>query len=145
VMSRTDDIINVAGHRLSTGAIEQIIAGHPAIAECAVVGAPDALKGQLPIALVVTKVGQRVDDQALAAELVRRVRDQLGPVAAFKTVAIAGKLPKTRSGKTLRNVIRDLAAGETPRVPPTIEDPDAVEQVRDALVSVGYPQHDPQR
>jgi len=143
VMSRTDDIINVAGHRLSTGAIEQIIASHPAIAECAVVGAPDPLKGQLPIALVVTKVGQRVDDQALAAELVRWVRDQLGPVAAFRTVAIAGKLPKTRSGKTLRNVIRDLAAGETPRVPPTIEDPDAVELARDALLSVGYPQRDP--
>jgi len=140
VMSRIDDIINVAGHRISTGAIEQIIAAHPAVAECAVFGAPDALKGQLPVAVVVSKVGSRTADHELARKLIEIVRSELGPVAAFKAVAISAKLPKTRSGKTLRNVIRDLAAGVPPRVPPTIEDPDAVDQVRDALLSIGYPQ-----
>jgi propionyl-CoA synthetase len=143
VMSRIDDIINVAGHRLSTGAIEQIIAAHPAVAECAVFGAPDALKGQLPVAVVVSKAGPRPADADLARELIQAVRDELGPVAAFKAVAITGKLPKTRSGKILRNVIRNLAAGEPPRVPPTIEDPDAIDHVRDALRSIGYPQRDP--
>ncbi|WP_374575578.1 AMP-binding protein [Phenylobacterium sp.] len=138
VMSRIDDIINVAGHRLSTGGIEQIIAAHPAIAECAVVGAPDALKGQAPVALVVPKAGQQLAGAELSKELVQMVRDELGPVAAFKVVAVTEKLPKTRSGKILRNVIRSITAGEEPKIPPTIEDMQAVDLARDALQAIGW-------
>ncbi|MGW2092720.1 acetate--CoA ligase [Promicromonospora sukumoe] len=121
VMGRTDDVINVAGHRLSTGAIEGVLAGHPAVAECAVIGAADALKGQVPRGLVVLKSG--VDPEGVAAELVAAVRDQIGPVAAFKDVEIVAGLPKTRSGKILRRTMRQLADGEHPVVPSTIEDP----------------------
>ncbi|MEU4384875.1 propionyl-CoA synthetase [Promicromonospora sp. NPDC023805] len=121
VMGRTDDVINVAGHRLSTGAIEGVLAAHPAVAECAVIGAADALKGQVPRGLVVLKAG--ADPEGVAAELVAAVRDQIGPVAAFKDVEIVAGLPKTRSGKILRRTMRQLADGEHPAVPSTIEDP----------------------
>jgi propionyl-CoA synthetase len=121
VMGRTDDVINVAGHRLSTGAIEGVLAAHPAVAECAVIGAADPLKGQVPRGLVVLKAG--ADPSGVAAELVAAVRDEIGPVAAFKDVEIVAGLPKTRSGKILRRTMRQLADGEHPAVPSTIEDP----------------------
>jgi propionyl-CoA synthetase len=121
VMGRTDDVINVAGHRLSTGAIEGVLAAHPAVAECAVIGAADSLKGQVPRGFVVLKAG--ANPEGVAEELVAAVRDQIGPVAAFKDVAIVGGLPKTRSGKILRRTMRQLADGEEPAVPSTIEDP----------------------
>jgi propionyl-CoA synthetase len=121
VMGRTDDVINVAGHRLSTGAIEGVLAAHPAVAECAVIGAADSLKGQVPRGFVVLKAG--ADPEGVAAELVAAVRDQIGPVAAFKDVAIVDGLPKTRSGKILRRTMRQVADGEEPAVPSTIEDP----------------------
>jgi propionyl-CoA synthetase len=121
VMGRTDDVINVAGHRLSTGAIEGVLAAHPAVAECAVIGAADPLKGQVPRGLVVLKAG--ADPEGVAAELVAAVRDQIGPFAAFKDVELVAGLPKTRSGKILRRTMRQLADGEHPAVPSTIEDP----------------------
>ena len=134
VMSRVDDIINVAGHRLSTGAIEQIVAGHPAVAECAVIGAADALKGMVPVGLVVVKAGTSQPAEVLAAEIVARVRDELGPVAAFKSVHVVAMLPKTRSGKILRATIRAIADGADHAVPPTIEDAAALDHVRHAFV-----------
>jgi propionyl-CoA synthetase len=137
VMSRIDDIINVAGHRLSTGAMEQIVAAHPAVAECAVVGIPDSLKGSVPLALVVLKAGEQAPEGQIAADLVQRVRQELGPVASFKLAAVVEKLPKTRSGKILRGAIRAIAEGTLESVPPTIEDPAALDHVRHALARVG--------
>lgn len=128
IMGRTDDIINVAGHRLSTGQMEQIVASHPAIAECAVIGVDDALKGMIPMAFAVAKVGQW-DNAALEREIVKMVRDELGPVAALKEVHVVGALPKTRSGKILRAALRKVAAGETIAMPPTIESPAALEAI----------------
>jgi propionyl-CoA synthetase len=136
-MSRIDDIINVAGHRLSTGAMEQIVAAHPAVAECAVVGIPDSLKGSVPLALVVLKAGEQAPEGQIAADLVQRVRQELGPVASFKLAAVVEKLPKTRSGKILRGAIRAIAEGTLESVPPTIEDPAALDHVRHALARVG--------
>ncbi|MCD0451567.1 propionyl-CoA synthetase [Actinocorallia sp. API 0066] len=123
VMGRIDDVINVAGHRLSTGAIEAALATHPAVAECAVIGVPDALKGQLPYGLVVLKSGVEVDKEELRAELVAAVRRDVGAVAAFRDVAVVPALPKTRSGKILRRTMRGIAADRPEPVPPTIEDP----------------------
>jgi propionyl-CoA synthetase len=120
VMGRTDDVINVAGHRLSTGAIEGVLAAHPSVAECAVIGVADPLKGQVPRGLVVLKAG--ADPSGVAAELVAAVREEIGPVAAFKDVQLVAGLPKTRSGKILRRTMRQLADGEHPQVPSTIED-----------------------
>jgi len=122
VMGRTDDVINVAGHRLSTGAIEAVLATHPAVAECAVIGAADPLKGQLPQGFVVLKSGIDVDEAELIRELVASVRNEIGPVAAFRDVAVVAALPKTRSGKILRKTMRQIADGEHPDVPSTIED-----------------------
>ena len=132
-MGRTDDIINVAGHRLSTGQMEEVLASHPAVAECAVVGAKDELKGQTPIGLVVLKAGVDRPDADIAAELVALVRERIGPVAAFKDARIVARLPKTRSGKILRATIRRIADGEPVPIPPTIEDPAVLEEVREAL------------
>lgn len=137
VMSRIDDIINVAGHRLSTGGIEQIIAAHPDVAECAVVGTADELKGMVPIALIVLKKGVDRLDEVVCREVVERVRHELGPVAAFKLATITRQLPKTRSGKVLRGTIRRMADGENLPLPPTIEDPQAIEHVRSALSRIG--------
>ena len=123
VMGRTDDIINVAGHRLSTGAMEEVLAAHPDVAECAVVGAADALKGQSPLGLVVLKAGVDRPEREIAAELVAMVRERIGPVAAFKDARVVARLPKTRSGKILRAAIRRLADGEDAAPPPTIDDP----------------------
>mgnify|MGYP003644020805 CR=1 FL=1 len=128
IMGRTDDIINVAGHRLSTGQMEQIVASHPAVAECAVVGVDDALKGMVPMAFAVAKSGQW-DQAALPGEIIRSVRDELGPVAALKQVYIVDALPKTRSGKILRAALRKVATGDRIEMPPTIESPAALEAI----------------
>lgn len=136
VMGRIDDIINVAGHRLSTGGIEQIIAAHPDVAECAVVGAMDALKGMVPVGLIVLKANVSRAHDVICQEVMVRVRTELGPVAAFKSVAVTTQLPKTRSGKILRATIRSMADGQTPNVPATIEEPGALEAVRHALLGL---------
>ncbi len=133
VMGRTDDVINVAGHRLSTGAMEAVLATHPAVAECAVIGVPDELKGQHPYGLVVLKAGSQVDPGQLRAELVAMVRETIGPVAAFKDVDVVPALPKTRSGKILRRSLRAIAEGRDEAVPSTIEDPAVLDALRDLL------------
>jgi propionyl-CoA synthetase len=130
VMGRTDDIINVAGHRLSTGSMEEVLASHPDVAECAVIGARDELKGQTPIGLVVLKAGVNRPEGEVAGELVALVRDRIGPVASFKDARVVPRLPKTRSGKILRATIRKIADGEDAAVPPTIEDPAALDELR---------------
>jgi propionyl-CoA synthetase len=133
VMSRTDDIINVAGHRLSTGAIEEVLAAHTDVAECAVVGVKDSLKGQAPVGLVVLKAGVARAEADIAKELVAMVRDRIGPVAAFKEARVVARLPKTRSGKILRGTIRKIADGESYMVPPTIDDPAILEEIAGVL------------
>ena len=133
VMGRTDDIINVAGHRLSTGAMEEVLAAHPDVAECAVVGAADALKGQVPLGLVVLKAGAGRDEAEVARELVALVRERIGPVAAFKDARVVARLPKTRSGKILRASIRRLADGEAAAPPPTIDDPAILDEIKAVL------------
>jgi propionyl-CoA synthetase len=133
VMSRTDDIINVAGHRLSTGSMEEVLASHKDVAECAVIGAKDELKGQIPLGLVVLKAGVTRPEAEIAAELVALVRERIGPVAAFKDARVVARLPKTRSGKILRASIRKIADGETAPVPPTIEDPAALDELRSVM------------
>jgi propionyl-CoA synthetase len=138
VMSRTDDVINVAGHRLSTGAIEEVLASHEDVAECAVIGAADQMKGQLPLGLLVLKAGVEKDEAEIVAEVVQMVRDQVGPVAVFKKAAVIGRLPKTRSGKVLRATMRKIADGEEYKVPATIEDPDVLGEIGTALKSLGY-------
>jgi propionyl-CoA synthetase len=135
VMSRTDDIINVAGHRLSTGAMEEVLAGHPDVAECAVIGVADQMKGQVPCGFVVLKAGRAREPEDLQAECVKRVRETIGPVAAFRTVHIVKRLPKTRSGKILRATMRKIAEGETPKAPPTIDDPAILEEIREVLTA----------
>ena len=138
VMSRTDDIINVAGHRLSTGAIEEVLAAHQDVAECAVVGVADDLKGQLPVGLMVLKAGVDRSADDIITEVIRMVRQRIGPVAAFKKAVVVDRLPKTRSGKILRGTMRKIADSEEFRSPATIEDPDVLDEVRDAMQSIGY-------
>jgi propionyl-CoA synthetase len=138
VMARTDDIINVAGHRLSTGAIEEVLAAHPDVAECAVIGAADELKGQLPVGFLVLKAGVERPHDEIVAEVVRLVRERIGPVVSFKTAAVVARLPKTRSGKILRGTMRRIADAEEYGVPATIEDPAALDEIRDALSAIGY-------
>ncbi len=133
VMSRTDDIINVAGHRLSTGAMEEVLAGHPDVAECAVIGIADTVKGQVPLGLVVLKSGVAKPDAAICKELVGLVRERIGPVAAFKDAMVVARLPKTRSGKILRATLRKIADGESYTVPPTIDDASILGEVEAAL------------
>ena len=137
VMSRTDDIINVAGHRLSTGAMEEVLASHPDVAECAVVGVRDALKGQVPLGLVVLKTGVTTEEAALEAALVAMVRDRIGPVASFRRVRVVPRLPKTRSGKVLRAIIRRIADGQDYVVPPTIDDPATLEEIKAVVAPAG--------
>ncbi len=139
IMGRIDDVINIAGHRLSTGAMEEIIATHPAVAECAVFGTNDTLKGQLPVGLVVLKAGAQVDAHELAAELVKMVRSQIGPIACYRETAIVPRLPKTRSGKILRGTMRAIANGKEYRMPSTIDDPSCLEEIAGTLKSMGYP------
>tara|TARA_R110001583_G_scaffold79494_1_gene214698 strand:- start:14451 stop:16352 length:1902 start_codon:yes stop_codon:yes gene_type:complete len=138
VMSRTDDIINVAGHRLSTGAMEEVLSGHPDVAECAVIGVHDDLKGQLPLGFVVLKSGVLRPHEAIIKELVAMVRDQIGPVAAFKQATVIDRLPKTRSGKILRKTMRSIADGETYNAPATIDDPGVLPEIAVALKDIGY-------
>ena len=135
VMGRTDDVINVAGHRLSTGAMEAVVASHPMVAECAVIGVHDELKGQIPRAFVVLKSGVEVDPGVLQSEIVASVRDQIGPVAALKEVVIVPGLPKTRSGKILRRTMRGIADGRPEAVPSTIEDVRVLDAITPLLTS----------
>lgn len=140
VMGRIDDIINVAGHRLSTTAFEQIIATHPAVSECAVVGVQDPIKAEVPLALLVPNASWNGSDiSAIRQDVIALVRNRFGPVASFKAAALVPQLPKTRSGKVLRSLIRALADGNAVEIPSTIENPGAVAQVREALASIGYP------
>ncbi len=138
IMSRIDDVINVAGHRLSTGAMEEVLSSHQAVAECAVIGAADQLKGQLPVGLVVLKAGIDKDKDEITKELIQQVRNQIGPVAAFKHVVIVPRLPKTRSGKVLRGTMQKIADSEDYRAPATIDDPAILDEVTEALQSIGY-------
>ncbi|MEV0289778.1 propionyl-CoA synthetase [Kribbella sp. NPDC050820] len=135
VMGRTDDVINVAGHRLSTGSMEAVLAAHPAVAECAVIGVQDALKGQLPRGLVVLKAGADIPEEVLQEELVAAVRRDIGPVAAFRDVSVVDALPKTRSGKILRKTMRGIADGRDEPIPSTIEDPAVLDALRPILRS----------
>jgi propionyl-CoA synthetase len=139
VMTRTDDIINVAGHRLSTGGIEEVVAAHPDVAECAVMGVADPLKGQVPLGLVVLKAGVARSPDAIEEEVVGLVRQRIGPVASFKTVLVVERLPKTRSGKILRGTMRRIADGEDYRMPATIDDPAILPEIGEALARAGYP------
>ncbi len=136
VMGRTDDVINVAGHRLSTGEMEEVLGSHPAVAECAVIGAQDALKGQQPVGLVIPKDGFDGDETRLTEELIALVRERIGPVASFKQVRVVARLPKTRSGKILRRALRQIADGETFDVPATIDDPTSLEDAREAIAKL---------
>jgi propionyl-CoA synthetase len=139
IMSRIDDVINVAGHRLSTGEMEEALAAHPQVAECAVFGVQDALKGELPLGLVVLKSDAGGDESQLRAELIAQVREAIGPVAAFKLVAVVSRLPKTRSGKILRGTMRKIADGREWTPPATIDDPLILEEIELALAKIGYP------
>jgi propionyl-CoA synthetase len=138
IMSRTDDIINVAGHRLSTGGIEEVLAGHRDVAECAVVGVADSLKGQLPIGLVVLTAGVNRPDDEIIAELAAAVRGTIGPVAAYKLSIIVQRLPKTRSGKILRGTMRKIADSVDYKLPATIDDPVILDEITEALKANGY-------
>lgn len=139
IMARTDDVINVAGHRLSTGSMEEVLSSHPAVAECAVIGVADPLKGQAPLGLLCLKKGVETEHAQVVAEVVRMVRDRIGPVAAFKTACVVDRLPKTRSGKILRATMAKIADGETVKAPATIDDPAILDEIRRSLAGIGYP------
>lgn len=139
IMSRTDDVINIAGHRLSTGAIEEVLASHPAVAECAVFGVQDALKGELPLGLVVLKAHVDMSDEVLRKELVLLVRERIGPVAAFRLAARVTRLPKTRSGKILRGIMKKIADGAEWKVPATIDDPAILKEIEGVLSNLVDP------
>ena len=138
IMARTDDVINVAGHRLSTGAMEEILAGHPDIAECAVIGVTDQLKGQLPMGFVCLNKGCATSDEQIMKDCIKRVRETIGPVAAFKLVAVVDRLPKTRSGKILRATMVKIADNAAYKMPATIDDPTILDEIREALKPMGY-------
>jgi len=137
IMARTDDIINVAGHRLSTGGMEEVLSSHPDIAECAVLGVADDLKGQLPVGLLVLKSGVRRASTDIVSEVVSLVRAKIGPVAAFKMAVVVERLPKTRSGKILRGTIQKIADNEDYKVPATIDDPTILEEIKLSLITLG--------
>ena len=136
VMSRTDDVINVAGHRLSTGAIEEVLAAHPDVAECAVIGVADAMKGQLPLGLLVLNAGVERATTAIVEEVIRKVRDEIGPVAAFRKCVVVYRLPKTRSGKILRGTMRAIADGSPWQMPATIDEPAILDEISSALAGI---------
>jgi propionyl-CoA synthetase len=138
VMTRTDDIINVAAHRLSTGEMEEVLAALPDVAECAVMGVADALKGQVPLGLLVLKSGVTRPATEIEAEAVALVREKIGPVASFKSALVVERLPKTRSGKILRGTMRAIADGEDYRMPATIDDPTILDEIAESLKRVGY-------
>ena len=139
VMTRTDDIINVAGHRLSTGALEEVVASHPDIAECAVLGVADEIKGEIPLGLIVLKAGVRRSNGEIVNEAVQMVRERIGPVASFRVATVVKRLPKTRSGKILRGTIKKIADGLAYQVPPTIDDPLILDEITADLSTLGYP------
>ena len=134
----TDDVINVAGHRLSTGAIEEVLASHPDVAECAVMGGRDELKGELPLGCLVLNAGVSREHAGIVSEAVQLVREKIGPVAAFKLAAVVARLPKTRSGKILRGTMKKIADGEEWKMPATIDDPAILEEITGALRELGY-------
>ena len=138
VMARTDDIINVAGHRLSTGAMEEVIAEHPDVAECAVMGVHDQLKGQIPLGMMVLNAGVDKDHDEVVKEVVQSIRNKIGPVAAFKTATVVKRLPKTRSGKILRGTMRSIADNKEYKVPATIDDYSILDEIKDSLKQIGY-------
>ncbi|WP_299550544.1 AMP-binding protein [uncultured Tateyamaria sp.] len=138
IMARTDDVINVAGHRLSTGAMEEVLAGHPDVAECAVIGVTDQLKGQSPVGLLCLTNGVNRPHTEIVGECVKRVRDQIGPVAAFKQAIVVDRLPKTRSGKILRGTVVKIADNQDYKMPATIDDPAILDEIKDALQTIGY-------
>ena len=138
-MARTDDVINVAGHRLSTGAIEEVLAGHKDIGECAVIGVSDRLKGQLPLGFLCLNKGCNREDHEIISEVIKSVRDTIGPVASFKLACIVDRLPKTRSGKILRSTMVALADGKKYKMPATIDDPTILEEISVALKKCGFP------
>jgi propionyl-CoA synthetase len=140
IMGRVDDVINIAGHRLSTGAMEEIIANHPDVAECAVIGVHDELKGQLPVGLVVLKAGVSRSEHDIRNEIIQMVRNEIGPIACFRTAVIVPRLPKTRSGKILRSTMRRIADGTEYITPSTIDDPATLVEVKDAMQISGYAQ-----
>ena len=137
-MARTDDVINVAGHRLSTGAIEEVLANHSDVAECAVIGVSDTLKGQLPVGFLCLTAGVDRDHMIIETECVEMVRKQIGPVAAFKNALVVDRLPKTRSGKILRGTMVKIANNEEFKLPATIDDPVILQEIKDALIKIGY-------
>ncbi len=143
ILARIDDIINVAGHRLSTGGMEEVLAAHPAVAECAVIGVQDELKGEVPLGFVVLKAGVEQSSDELNRELVKMVRDRIGAVASFKLVTVVQRLPKTRSGKVLRGTMKRIADGRPYQMPATIDDPATLGEIEQALGGLGYP-HAPQ-
>jgi propionyl-CoA synthetase len=138
IMARTDDIINVAGHRLSTGAMEEVLSSHKDVAECAVIGVADQLKGQVPLGFLVLKNGVDRDHADITKEVVQLVRDEIGPVAAFKLAIVVDRLPKTRSGKILRGTMQKIADSETYKLPATIDDPAILSEISEALQGIGY-------
>ena len=138
IMARTDDIINVAGHRLSTGGMEEVLAGHPDVAECAVIGVEDQLKGQLPVGFLILNAGVTKANEDVVAEVVQRVRDKIGPVAAFKLAVVVDRLPKTRSGKILRGTMQKIADNQDYKMPATIDDPAILDEIDAALQIIGY-------
>ena len=137
VMARDDDVINVAGHRLSTSAIEEVLLTHPFVQDAAVVGVPDEIKGQKPLGLYILKKGSGSEEE-VSRQLVENVRESIGPVAAFKDVVAIPGLPKTKSGKTARKSMADLASGKELKIPPTIEDPSVYEGIAKILKARGY-------
>ncbi|HMR67884.1 MAG TPA: AMP-binding protein, partial [Anaerolineae bacterium] len=139
IMARTDDIINVAGHRLSTGAMEGALSEHPDVAECAVIGVADELKGEVPLGMVVLKAGVDRAHSDIVKELINHVREKIGPVASFKTATVVKRLPKTRSGKTLRGTMKRIADGIPYNMPPTIDDPVILDEITESLAELGYP------
>jgi propionyl-CoA synthetase len=138
-VSRTDDMIVTSGYNVSGVEVENVLLTHPAVAECAVVGVADDLKGEVPVGFVVTKAGVVRPDDDIVRELVERVRGHIGPVAAFKTAIVVKRLPKTRSGKILRGTMKKIADGAEPAVPATIDDPAVLDEIGDALKGAGYP------
>ena len=139
IMSRTDDIINVAGHRLSTGAMEEVLASHPDVAECAVVGIADEIKGEVPIGFIVLKAGVQRAEDLIIQELIQMVRGEIGPIASFRVATVVQRLPKTRSGKILRGTMKRIADGVEYRMPATIDDPVILDEITEALAILGYP------
>ena len=139
IMARTDDVINVAGHRLSTGAMEEVLASHPDVAECAVIGVADALKGQMAMGFLCLTTGVNRPHDEIVKECVALVREKIGPVAAFKLAVVVDRLPKTRSGKILRGIMAKIADGEEYKFPATIDDPAILPEIAEAVGTLGYP------